>query len=286
MANDPASPDRRLLPPRRRRHREVGVGELDYARAALVVGAAVWFLLMLGSGRARWIREHRGSWWSPVALFLAGSAVDAALPPSGTLIGPTLLAMWFALTAPRRGEAASMYLIAALFRAVTVRVLRRRGWPSARPRRRRHRTLGGARAAAGSRRRSGRSLQLTPGSKRSSQSCSRGPALVCGQPQAECKQLPENGAGVSVSGTMLGPRVQRPRGDRASTWRKRSQCSTWRSTTLQGTLEANPPPVPRRLHAAAWRRRIDCQRLPTADSCAAPGKCPPTRSTCCPDVAC
>ena len=100
--------------------RQAGVGGLANARAALVVGAAIWFLLMLGSDRAPWIGEHRRSWWLPVALFIAGSAVDAALAPSGTLIGPTLLAIWFAATASRRGEAASLYLIVALFAAVTV----------------------------------------------------------------------------------------------------------------------------------------------------------------------
>ena len=100
--------------------RQAGIGGLDNARAALVVGAAIWLLLMLGSDRAPWMGEQRGSWWLPVALFIAGSAVDAALAPSGTLIGPALLATWFAVTASRRGEAASMYLIVALFTAVTV----------------------------------------------------------------------------------------------------------------------------------------------------------------------
>jgi hypothetical protein len=53
-------------------------------------------------------------------LFLAGSLVDAALAPSATLIGPTLVALWVARTAPHRGEAGTMYLLAAVFTAVTV----------------------------------------------------------------------------------------------------------------------------------------------------------------------
>jgi Concanavalin A-like lectin/glucanases superfamily len=100
--------------------RPIGAWALDDARAAVLVGAAIWFCLVLASGRAGWVGTRRRSWWPPVALFLVGSAVDAALPPSGTLIGPTLLAVWFAVTASHRGEAASMYLGGALFTAATV----------------------------------------------------------------------------------------------------------------------------------------------------------------------
>ena len=42
------------------------------------------------------------------------------LAPSGTLIGPTLVAAWYALTASHRGEAACIYVITALFVGVTV----------------------------------------------------------------------------------------------------------------------------------------------------------------------
>ena len=95
------------------------LGGFDDARVALLFGAAVWFGVAC-SGRARGVGGRRRSWWAPVALFLAGSLVDAVLAPAGTLIGPTMVAAWFALTASHRGEAASMYLLAAAFTGVTI----------------------------------------------------------------------------------------------------------------------------------------------------------------------
>jgi hypothetical protein len=100
--------------------RESGGGALDDLRVILLVGAAVWFCAVLASGRVRWIRGRRRTWWAPVALFLAGSVVDAVLMPSISLIGPILVAIWYAATASRRGEALSMYLIAAMLTGVTV----------------------------------------------------------------------------------------------------------------------------------------------------------------------
>jgi hypothetical protein len=102
------------------RGRENRLGTLDDARVALVVLAAVWFCLALVLGPARWVGERRPSWWLPIALFLAGSVVDAALAPAGTLVGPTLVAIWCARIASHRGERAIFYLIAAAFTAVTV----------------------------------------------------------------------------------------------------------------------------------------------------------------------
>ena len=55
--------------------------------------------------------------------------MDAVLAPSGTLVGPALVAAWFALTASRRLEAASMYLLTALFTALTVASLVGQGGP-------------------------------------------------------------------------------------------------------------------------------------------------------------
>ena len=59
------------------------LGALDNVLAALLVGATIWFCLTLGCGTARGVSGRRRAWWRPVALFLAGSLVDAALAPSG-----------------------------------------------------------------------------------------------------------------------------------------------------------------------------------------------------------
>ena len=99
---------------------DVRLGPLDDVRAALLVGAAVWFSVLLAHGGDRWVGRRRRSWGIPVALFLAGSVADAALAPSLTLIGPALLATWLARTASQRGEAASMYSLAVMFIGVTV----------------------------------------------------------------------------------------------------------------------------------------------------------------------
>jgi Concanavalin A-like lectin/glucanases superfamily len=108
-------------------HRRLGA--LDDVLAALLVGATIWFCLTLGCGTARGVSGRRRAWWQPVALFLAGSLVDAALAPSGTLVGPILVAAWFAVTASHRVEAASMYLITALFTGITVASLIGQGGP-------------------------------------------------------------------------------------------------------------------------------------------------------------
>ena len=95
------------------------LGTLDDALAALIVGTALWFCLLLAGTAGRRAGGRRRWWWEPVALFLAGSLLDAALT-SGTLFGPTLLAAWFALTASHRAEAVSMSVITVAFTAVTL----------------------------------------------------------------------------------------------------------------------------------------------------------------------
>jgi hypothetical protein len=96
----------------------VRLGALDDARGVLVLIAAVWFCVALAAGRRPGAR--RRSWWQPVALFIAGSVLDAAFAPSGTLIGPILVTLWLARTASHRGAAATMYLLGAVFTAVSV----------------------------------------------------------------------------------------------------------------------------------------------------------------------
>jgi hypothetical protein len=96
----------------------VRLGALDDARGVLVIIAAVWFGVALAAGRRPGAR--RRSWWQPAALFIAGSVVDAALAPSGTLFGPILVALWLARTASHRGAAATMYLLGAVLTAVSL----------------------------------------------------------------------------------------------------------------------------------------------------------------------
>ena len=88
-------------------------GRPDDLRAALVVAAAAWFCVVIATTRGPWTAGRRRSWWLPVALFTAGSLADAALVPTGTLIGPALVALWLAATAPRAAERAGFAVAAA-----------------------------------------------------------------------------------------------------------------------------------------------------------------------------
>lgn len=102
------------------------LGALDDARAALLLGTAVGFCVVLAVGGAGWFGERRRWWWAPVLLFLAGSVVDAVLVPTVTLVGAILVALWFALTASRRSEAMLMLFVAAVFTGLSVMSLA--GW--------------------------------------------------------------------------------------------------------------------------------------------------------------
>jgi Concanavalin A-like lectin/glucanases superfamily len=95
-------------------------GAFDDLRAAVIVAALVWFCVVIATGRAPSSPERRRSWWQPVALFLAGSLVDAVLAPTGSLVGPTLVALWLAGTAERRAEAVAFLLAAAGFAGLTI----------------------------------------------------------------------------------------------------------------------------------------------------------------------
>jgi hypothetical protein len=100
--------------------RQNQLGRFDDLRAAVLVAAIVWFCVVIATGRAPWTRERRRSWWQPVALFLAGSLVDAAIAPTGSLVGPILVALWLAGTAERRAETIAFLLAAAGFAGVTI----------------------------------------------------------------------------------------------------------------------------------------------------------------------
>ena len=143
-----------------------GGGEVPTASAdprfALVLGAAACLCVALVAAGTRWL-DASPSWWPPIALFLAGSAIDVWLTGRGTVIGPTLVAIWYAVSARRRVVAMSMFAVAVGANRSddpgSRRPLRRRP----RPRRRRRRPLGRARAGADHRRGARRSPPPEPG---------------------------------------------------------------------------------------------------------------------------
>jgi Concanavalin A-like lectin/glucanases superfamily len=91
----------------------------DGVRAALAVGAAACLCMALVAGWAPWL-DASVSWWPPITLFLAGSAVDVWVSGPGTVIGPTLVAIWCAFTTRRHAVAMSMFVVAAVLTGVTV----------------------------------------------------------------------------------------------------------------------------------------------------------------------
>jgi hypothetical protein len=72
------------------------------------------------SGRGRWVGPRRRSWYIAVGMLLFGFVVDVAFAPHATVIGPTLLAVWFATTARSRAEAASGWFVAIGLTGATV----------------------------------------------------------------------------------------------------------------------------------------------------------------------
>jgi hypothetical protein len=96
------------------------VGWADNVLAGSVVAAAAWFSAVMVSSRGRWVGPRRRSWHVAVGTLLFGFIVDAAFAPRATVIGPTLLAVWFAATATSRTEAISGWLVAAGLIGTTV----------------------------------------------------------------------------------------------------------------------------------------------------------------------
>jgi hypothetical protein len=87
-------------------------GLVDDLRAALVAIAGVWFCVVIATARGPSTAARRRSWWAPVALFVLGVIVDAAFAPTGTLFGPTLVALWLAATSASRMERTAFLLAA------------------------------------------------------------------------------------------------------------------------------------------------------------------------------
>jgi hypothetical protein len=88
-------------------------GPVDDLLAGSVVAAAALFSLVTVRSRGRWLGERRRSWPVAIGMVSAGCVVDAALAPAGTLLGPTVLAAWFAATASARAEAVIGWMCAA-----------------------------------------------------------------------------------------------------------------------------------------------------------------------------
>jgi hypothetical protein len=95
-------------------------GWVDDLRAALLIGAAIWFCVAIATDRSAWSVRRRLSWGLPVGLFVAGALADAALAPTGTLIGPTLVAVWLAATASTRAGIVGFSVAAASFIGLTL----------------------------------------------------------------------------------------------------------------------------------------------------------------------
>ena len=96
-------------------------GAIDDVRVSLIAIAGAWLVLVVATRGAPAAARRR--WWLPVALFALGSVADAALAPDGTLLGPTLVALWIAATAADRGERATLRIAALGSAAVSLLAL-------------------------------------------------------------------------------------------------------------------------------------------------------------------
>jgi hypothetical protein len=96
---------------------------LDNLRTWVVAAVAAWLAFVVATGRGPAAATRRRSWWLPVVLFVAGSFADAALSPSGTLIGSILVALWLAATAESRAERLTFSGLAVIGAGVTMGVL-------------------------------------------------------------------------------------------------------------------------------------------------------------------
>jgi hypothetical protein len=95
------------------------VGRVDDLLAASVVAAAAGFSVVMAASRGRWLGRRRGVWPVAAAMVVVGSILDVVFAPSVTLLGPTLLVVWFAVSADDRGEAAVGWLVTCVLILVT-----------------------------------------------------------------------------------------------------------------------------------------------------------------------
>jgi hypothetical protein len=95
------------------------VGRVDDLLAASVVVAAAAFAVVIAASGGRWLGRRRGAWPAAAVMILVGCVVDALVAPSVTLFGPTLLAVWFALSADDGAEAAVGWLVTCALTLVT-----------------------------------------------------------------------------------------------------------------------------------------------------------------------
>ncbi len=107
---------------------EGAAGRVDDLLAGSVVAAAAWFSVVMVTGRGRWLGRRRQAWWVAAGLLLVGCVIDAVFAPSATLVGPALLAGWFAATARDRVEAVTGWLVATGLAVVTVASLADLDW--------------------------------------------------------------------------------------------------------------------------------------------------------------
>jgi hypothetical protein len=94
-------------------------GLQDTLRIVLVVALGAWLCAAIATGRGPATAARRRTWWLPALLFAAGSVVDAAFVPSGTLFGCIAVAVWLAATAPSRLERVGFATVAVACSVVT-----------------------------------------------------------------------------------------------------------------------------------------------------------------------
>jgi Concanavalin A-like lectin/glucanases superfamily len=95
------------------------VGRVDDLLAGSVVAAAVAFSVVIAATSGRWLGRRRAAWPAAVGMIVVGCAVDAVFAPSVTFFGPTLLAVWFAVSAEEGREAVVGWLVTSALSLAT-----------------------------------------------------------------------------------------------------------------------------------------------------------------------